>query len=97
MKKLLLAATVVAVAVTAQAAQDPEAVFNRTCGACHDGQLPVAPKKGDHAAWEPRLAKGMPTLVQHVTNGFNAMPPRGLCTDCSAEDYQATIQWMVKK
>ncbi|HBO3592671.1 TPA: cytochrome c5 family protein, partial [Pseudomonas aeruginosa] len=21
----------------------------------------------------------------------------GLCTDCSAEDYQATIQWMVKK
>ncbi|MBD4502488.1 cytochrome c5 family protein, partial [Xanthomonas citri pv. citri] len=28
MKKLLLAATVVAVAVTAQAAQDPEAVFN---------------------------------------------------------------------
>lgn len=83
MKKLLLAATVVAVAVTAQAAQDPEAVFNRTCGACHDGQLPMAPKKGDHAAWEPRLAKGM--------------PPRGLCTDCSAEDYQATIQWMVKK
>lgn len=75
MKKLLLAATVVAVAVTAQAAQDPEAVFNRTCGACHDGQLPMAPKKGDHAAWEPRLAKGMPTLVQHVTNGFNAMPP----------------------
>lgn len=54
-------------------------------------------EKGDHAAWEPRLAKGMPTLVQHVTNGFNAMPPRGLCTDCSAEDYQATIQWMVKK
>lgn len=50
MKKLLLAATVVAVAVTAQAAQDPEAVFNRTCGACHDGQLPMAPKKGDHAA-----------------------------------------------
>ncbi|MFK3999676.1 hypothetical protein ACI2KW_30405, partial [Pseudomonas aeruginosa] len=31
------------------------------------------------------VAKGMPTLVQHVTNGFNAMPPRGLCTDCSAE------------
>jgi cytochrome c5 len=22
------------------------------------------------------------------------MPPRGLCMDCSAEDYQAIIQWM---
>jgi cytochrome c5 len=34
------------------------------------------------------------TLVQHVTQGFKAMPPRGLCMDCSAEDYQAIIQWM---
>jgi cytochrome c5 len=32
--------------------------------------------------------------VQHVTQGFKAMPPRGLCMDCSAEDYQAIIQWM---
>ncbi|MGE8191108.1 c-type cytochrome, partial [Pseudomonas sp. NPDC086278] len=45
-------------------------------------------------AWTPRLAKGMETLVQHVTQGFKAMPPRGLCMDCSAEDYQAIIHWM---
>jgi cytochrome c5 len=38
----------------------------------------------------------MDTLVQHVTNGFNAMPPRGLCTDCNTEDYKAIIQWMSK-
>ncbi|AEV60073.1 cytochrome c5 [Pseudomonas umsongensis] len=36
----------------------------------------------------------METLVQHVTQGFKAMPPRGLCMDCSAEDYRAIIQWM---
>ena len=79
-----------------QAAQDPEAVFNRACGVCHNGQLPMAPKKGDAAAWEPRLKQGMDTLVQHVTNGFNAMPPRGMCMDCTAEDYKATIEWMSK-
>lgn len=78
---------------TSQAAQDPEALFNRTCGACHNGQLPTAPQKGDKAAWEPRLAKGMDALVASVTNGFNAMPPRGLCMDCTAEDYQAVIRW----
>jgi len=96
MKKLLLAVSLVAVAASAQAAQDPEAVFNKSCSACHNGQLPMAPKKGDKAAWEPRLAQGTDTLVKHVTEGFNAMPPRGLCMDCTAEDYKATIDWMSK-
>ncbi|RJG12648.1 cytochrome c5 family protein [Pseudomonas cavernicola] len=96
MKMLLLTAGALLLSLNVQAAQDPEAVYNRACAACHNGQLPMAPKKGDKAAWEPRLAQGMDTLVQHVTNGFNAMPPRGLCTDCSAEDYQAVIEWMSK-
>lgn len=96
MKKLLLAASMLVLSAGVQAAQDPEAVFNRSCGVCHNGQLPMAPKKGDAAAWEPRLKQGMDTLVQHVTNGFNAMPPRGMCMDCSAEDYKATIEWMSK-
>lgn len=96
MKKLLLAASMLVLSAGVQAAQDPEAVFNRSCGACHNGQLPMAPKKGDAAAWEPRMKQGMETLVQHVTNGFNAMPPKGLCNDCTAEDYQAVIEWMSK-
>ncbi|WP_338574046.1 cytochrome [Pseudomonas canadensis] len=37
------------------------------------------------------------TLVQRVTQGFKAMPPRGLCMDCSTEDYQAVIQLVVSK
>ena len=94
MKKLLLAVSLVAAAASVQAAQEPEAVFAKACGNCHGGQLPMAPKKGDAAAWEPRLAKGTDALVQSVTNGFNAMPPRGLCMDCTPEDYKATIQWM---
>lgn len=96
MKKLLLAASMFVLSAGVQAAQDPEAVFNRSCGVCHNGQLPMAPKKGDAAAWEPRLKQGMDTLVQHVTNGFNAMPPKGMCMDCTAEDYKATIEWMSK-
>ena len=96
MKKLLLAASMLVLSAGVQAAQDPEAVFNRACGVCHNGQLPMAPKKGDAAAWEPRLKQGMDTLVQHVPNGFNAMPPKGMCMDCTAEDYKATIEWMSK-
>jgi cytochrome c5 len=56
----------------------------------------MAPKKGDQAAWKPRLEQGTDVLVKHVTEGFNAMPARGLCMDCSAEDYKAVIDWMSK-
>lgn len=96
MKKLLIAASAVMLSMSVQAAQDPEAVYARACAACHNGQLPMAPQRGDKAAWEPRLAKGMDTLVLSVTNGLNAMPPRGLCMDCTAEDYQAVIKLMTE-
>lgn len=79
---------------SAQATQDPEALYNRTCAACHAGQLPQAPKVGDQAAWEPRLARGVDVLVVQVIQGFKAMPPRGLCMDCSTEDYRSVILWM---
>jgi cytochrome c5 len=95
MKKVLVAsAALLWLSGAANAAQDPEAVYAKACAACHNGQLPTAPKRGDKAAWEPRVAKGMDALVQSVTQGMTAMPPRGLCMDCSAEDYQAVIKLM---
>lgn len=91
---LAVAVVLCAFSGAAQAAQDAEAVYAKACSACHNGQLPMAPKRGDKAAWEPRVAKGMDALVQSATNGLNAMPPRGLCMDCTAEDYQAVIKLM---
>ncbi|QUW66238.1 cytochrome c5 family protein [Pseudomonas synxantha] len=96
MKKALMILTCLTTANFDQAAQDPEAVFNRACQICHKGQLPMAPKNGDHEAWKPRLAQRNEMLVKHLTEGFNAMPPRGLCRDCTAEDYTAVIEYMSK-
>lgn len=96
MKKLLLAAGVLGLTFAVHAAQEPQAVYDRSCGVCHNGQIPTAPQRGDAAAWEPRLAKGMDALVQSVANGLNAMPPRGLCMDCTTEDYQAVITLMTE-
>lgn len=31
--------------ISVGAAQDPETVFNQSCGICHNGQLHTAPKK----------------------------------------------------
>jgi len=49
---------------------------------------------GLEAAWKPRLQQGMPTLVQHAKNGYKAMPPKGLCSDCSDLDLQKLIEFM---
>ena len=56
----------------------------------------TAAQTGDAAAWEPRMAKGMDTLVASVSTGLNAMPPKGMCFDCSDEDYKALIEYMAK-
>ncbi len=68
--------------------------YAKSCQVCHANGAANAPKTGDAAAWEPRLAKGMDALVQSVSNGLNAMPPKGMCFDCSDEDYKALIDYM---
>lgn len=71
-------------------------VYQASCFACHGTGAMGAPKKGDAAAWEPRLAKGMDTLLSHAINGFNAMPPKGTCMACSDEEIKAAIDYMIK-
>jgi len=82
---------------TTQAAAEPksgEQVFNGTCTACHTTGAAGAPKVGDAAAWAPRIAKGIDALMTSATNGLNAMPPRGLCTNCSDAELRAAIEYM---
>ena len=51
-------------------------------------------KAGDAEAWAPRVAKGMDALLASVNAGLNAMPPKGMCFDCTDADYTALIQYM---
>lgn len=78
------------------AARDINALYSRTCAVCHVSGAAGAPKTGDAAAWQPRLVKGMDALVNSVRNGMGAMPPRGVCMDCSDAEYQALIELMAK-
>jgi cytochrome c5 len=94
MKKLAVMAAVVAAMSANVNAFDVDAKYKQACAACHAMAVAGAPKAFDKAAWEPRMTKGMDTLVASVTNGLNAMPPRGLCMDCTAEQYQQLINYM---
>jgi len=90
--KKLFAAVLMCSALGAYA--EAPAKYQSSCFACHSTGAAGAPKTHDVAAWEPRLAKGMPTLLTSVKQGLNGMPPTGLCADCTDEEYTALIQFM---
>jgi cytochrome c5 len=75
-------------------AAEAAANYGKACVACHGTGAAGAPKKGDKAAWAPRLKQGEDVLLGHVKNGFKAMPPKGLCMDCTDADYKALIKYM---
>jgi cytochrome c5 len=71
-------------------------VYNTYCVACHMSGAAGAPKYGDAVAWAPRIAKGKDALYESTYNGLNGvMPARGTCMDCSDEELQATVDYMV--
>ncbi|WP_087024672.1 c-type cytochrome [Thaumasiovibrio subtropicus] len=72
-----------------------EKVYGTFCIACHGAGVAGAPKVNDKAAWEPRLAAGMDMVTQNAIQGFNAMPAKGTCMDCSDEEIVAAINHMV--
>ncbi|KXI29788.1 c-type cytochrome [Paraglaciecola hydrolytica] len=71
-------------------------VYNKSCVACHSVGVLGAPKLHDAADWGPRMSKGIDTLVEHGIKGFNAMPPKGTCGDCSDDEIKAAIEYMIE-
>lgn len=97
MKKLLVMTTVAALTLSVSiSAQEGKAVYDKACSVCHSMGVAGAPKTHDAEAWKPRLALGIDTLVSTVKTGKNAMPPGGMCTDCTDEDYKNAINFMSK-
>lgn len=76
-------------------AADGKAVYEQTCAMCHAAGVAGAPKYGDKAAWAPRIAAGKAAMVASVTNGKNAMPPKGGNAALTAEDLGAAVDYMV--
>jgi cytochrome c5 len=63
------------------------------CSACHAAGVLGAPKIGNKADWEPRLAQGMDALIANAANGKGSMPPQGavFSNDALKEAIQAML------
>jgi cytochrome c5 len=43
-----------------------------------------------------RLDKGIETLYTHAIEGFNGMPPMGLCATCSEDEMHAAVDYILE-
>ena len=73
-----------------------EEVYNQFCFACHATGASDAPLFADVDAWAPRIAKGMDELMSSTINGIGMMPAKGTCMNCSDDDLQAAVEYMVE-
>ena len=76
-----------------------EEVYTKSCSTCHGMGIAGAPKIGDVAAWEARIAQGDGTLVDHAINGYQGsagyMPAKGGFAFLSDDDVAAAVAYMV--
>ena len=82
----------------AESSDPGKAAYDSVCFTCHAQGIAGAPKFGDMAAWESRLAKGRDELVANVINGYTGesgiMPPRGGNPNLSDEAIGAAVDYM---
>lgn len=75
-------------------------IYNHFCVNCHAVKPLIAlgaPKIGDIADWRLRLKQGFSVLFEHTNEGFNAMPPRGGCFECTDKQLALALIEMVPK
>lgn len=78
---------------------DGKTIFGNLCQTCHENAATGAPVISDKAAWAPRVAEGLDTLVKHATEGFTGkkgvMPARGGNPSLTDAQVKATVEWML--
>ena len=84
-----------AVAAAASGPLSGQEVYDQFCFACHATGVGGAPLLGDVAQWQPRIDKGMETLMTSTLNGIGTMPPMGTCMNCSDEELQEAVNYML--
>lgn len=74
-----------------------KAIVENHCILCHGSGIAGAPRLGEKNDWKLRSKKKFSLLVNHVENGYHAMPPKGACLECARDDLEAAVRYMLEK
>lgn len=81
--------------VAAKTEMTPEEIYSSKCQACHNSGMMGAPLPGA-PVWQSRLDEiGLDQIVTHAIDGYNSMPAKGMCMECSDADIRATVEYMI--
>lgn len=72
--------------------QEGQEIYKHFCSNCHSKRPLInigAPRYRVKKDWTSRITQGLDSLFQHSEEGFNAMPARGGCFECT--DYQLIL------
>ncbi len=75
-----------------------EQIVQHYCANCHALKpiIPLgAPRIGQSLDWDPRVKRGLDSLFKHTSEGFNAMPARGGCFECSDQQLMLAVLSML--
>lgn len=75
-------------------------IVSHYCANCHAPKplIPLgAPVTGDKEAWKLRIKQDFDQLFEHADAGFNAMPARGGCFECSDQQLLLAILALIPK
>ena len=75
-------------------------IVQHYCVNCHALKpiIPLgAPRMGYSSDWDPRSKHGLDALFKNTDEGFNAMPARGGCFECTDQQLMLAILYMLPK
>lgn len=76
--------------------RDGESIYYQSCFSCHERGHGGAPIRGNIEQWQSRLDKGDGVLLKNIIEGYNGMPPKGACFDCTDEELRMALEFMLQ-
>jgi cytochrome c5 len=86
---------IVSIVLSASAARSGKEIYESVCHACHKTGVLGAPKFGDSKWVELEKKEGLKELTEDAIKGEKMMPPKGGCSDCTKEEIQAAVKYMI--
>lgn len=69
--------------------------YKRSCFMCHSNSDAGAPIVKATGMWKERIdQRGLDGLLKNTIEGYNAMPAKGQCLDCTDEELNELIKFM---
>lgn len=71
-------------------------IYEKVCFMCHNYGAMGAPKLNDPKEWHKRLEhRSISELIKNTVDGFNGMPKKGACMQCTDEQLKEVVKYMI--